>query len=408
MAHRIDFASTGATPRLRAAPGRTNLSGPSAATGDVVFAFSYLSWAAASQRGWFGTEDRLARGLVSHERVGRLLECDRARSLPLKLIRDFTAPPVEPFPSSDRAQLVSPVRLRRRDPSTPRAVARAFARYDATMERAAERMGMTDPVVITTQPLLAGLADLAWARSVTYYAIDDWAVHPGYRRWQAAYRDSYDGIRERERRVAAVSNTLLDRLSPTSASRVIANGLEPSEWLSEPTPPPWSAGLRGPLLVYVGTLDQRLDIDALRAVAMAMPHATLALVGPLVAPARFDSLRRLPNVVIHPAVGRQELTGLIRTADVGLIPHERSALTEAMSPLKVFEYLAAGLPVAAIDLAPLRGIDRRVIRVPRGSYLSAVRRALALGRAEEDERADFIEANSWAARHDALLDLALA
>ena len=36
-------------------------------------------------------------------------------------------------------------------------------------------------------------------------------------------------------------------------------------------------------------------------------------------------------------------------------------LTEAMSPLKVYEYLAAGLPVVSIDLPPVRDIGDRVL-----------------------------------------------
>jgi hypothetical protein len=50
-------------------------------TGDVAFAFSSLTWEAASRRGWFGTEDRLARALAAHVGgVDRVLVCDRVRS----------------------------------------------------------------------------------------------------------------------------------------------------------------------------------------------------------------------------------------------------------------------------------------------------------------------------------------
>lgn len=377
--------------------------------GDVIFAFSYLTWEAAARRGWFGTEDRLARGLAGHDRVQRLVECDRARSLPIKLARDLLSPGGAPFPASEDAHLISPVRLRRRDPTSARAVARAFARYDRTMERAAARYRLKDPVVITTHPLLAGLAELSWARAVTYYALDDWPAHPGYRRWWPAYRTSYDGIRDRGRRVAAVSQTLLDRLAPTGPGSVIPNGLEPEEWLPEPAPPSWTVGLPRPLLVYVGTLDDRLDVESLRSVATAMPEATIALVGPLLTPERFEPLRGLANVQIRPAVPRQELTGLIRTADAGLIPHLRSPLTEAMSPLKLFEYLGGGLPVAASELAPMRGIGPGVVLVGDGqSFVEGVRRALAGGRLAEADRRSFIATNSWAARHETLLDLALA
>ncbi len=270
-------------------------------------------------------------------------------------------------------------------------------------------MGLRDPIVITTQPLLAGLADLGWARAVTYYAIDDWTVHPGYRPWWRAYRESYEGIRDRGRRVAAVSQTLLERHSPTGPARVIANGLEPEEWRPEQPAPSWLKATRRPLLVYVGTLDQRLDIAALEQLATVMPSATIALVGPLVTPERFELLRALPNVEIWPPVARRELIGLIRRADAGLIPHLRSDLTEAMSPLKLFEYLAGGLPVVATDLSPVRGIDARVVVVPDGgSLVDGVRVALGYGRAPEAQRHAFIDANSWSARHDALLDLALA
>jgi glycosyltransferase involved in cell wall biosynthesis len=376
---------------------------------DVVFAFSYLSWGAASRRGWFGTEDRLARGLVGHHRVHRLLECDRARSLPLKLARDVFDAPDEPFPASAHAQLLSPIRLRRTDPCGSRSIIRAFARYEQTMQRAAARMGLRDPVVITTHPLLAGMADLSWARAVTYYAIDDWAVHPGYRRWWNAYRESYEGIRMRGRRVAAVSDTLLSRLAPAGPARVVANGLEPAEWLGDPAPPTWAATTSRPLIVYVGSLDQRLDLDVITRLAAEIPGAAIVLVGPMVSPRRYQAVRLPKNVSLRSPLTRRELTGLIRVADLGVIPHVRSPLTEAMSPLKAFEYLAGGLPVVATDLPPIRGIHARVELVQDDqSFGAAAQAALARGRLSEPDRLSFIEQNSWSARHDALLDLALA
>jgi glycosyltransferase involved in cell wall biosynthesis len=379
------------------------------AAGDVAFAFSYLTWDAASRRGWFGTEDRLARTLVTHPRVRGLLICDRVRSLPLKLLRDQLSPGAEPFPTSERRRLLSPVRLRRTDPASPRGVRRTFVAYDRAMRRAAAKMGLEAPVVITTNPLLAGFAELAWARAVTFYALDDWSVHPAYRRWWPAYRESYELMRGRSCRVAAVSQTLLERLAPAGPSLVVANGIEPEEWLAELKMPRSSAVLPRPLLVYAGTLDSRLDVSWLLEAARALRGATLTLVGPTTDAAHIEPLRGEPNISIHPPLHREELLELIRSADVGLIPHVRSPLTEAMSPLKLYEYLAGGLPVVASDLAPMRGVDPRVVLVPEGGdFAEAIREALALGNASETDRRAFVEANSWASRHDALLDLALA
>jgi glycosyltransferase involved in cell wall biosynthesis len=394
---------------VRASDAAATAGGRVPLAGDVVFAFSHLSWDAAARRGWFGTEDRLAKGLVGHERARKLLVCDRVRSLPAKLLRERLSRGSAPFPADERTHLLSPLRLRRSDPISRRGLRRTFRAYDRTMQRAAAELGMHEPVVITTNPLLAGFAELSWARAVTFYALDDWAVHPGYRRWWPAYRESELLMRERGRRVAAVSEVLLTRLAPAAPGAVIANGLEPAEWLDLRDDEGAAPGSSGPRLIYAGTLDARLDVAWLRQTARALPGATLSLVGPILDEAHIAPLRREPNVAIHAPLARAELARMIAAADVGLIPHVRSALTEAMSPLKLYEYLACGLPVAASDLQPMRDVDRRVVLVREGgNFAAATRAALALGRAGEPARRRFVEANSWASRHDALLDLALA
>jgi teichuronic acid biosynthesis glycosyltransferase TuaH len=378
--------------------------------GDVAFAFAQMSWDAASRRGWFGTEDRLAKGLLTHERVHRLMVCDRARSLPLKLLRDrLSGGGGSAFPADEYRRLLAPVRLRRNDPTSIRGVLRAFGAYDKAMQRGAAEMGLQAPVVITTNPLLAGFAELSWAASVVFYGLDDWSAHPAYRRWWGAYRESYELMRKRECRVAAVSQVLLERLAPTGPSIVVPNGIETAEWAGSLHAKGPLAALPGPVLIYVGTLDSRLDVSWLLEIARAQCEGTVALVGPLVDAAHIERLRGEPNIAIIPPIARNQLVEAVRTADVGLIPHVRSALTEAMSPLKLYEYLAAGLPVVATDLEPMRGVDPRVVLVPDGANVaSATRRALAMGRASERERDDFLQANSWNARHDALLEFALA
>jgi teichuronic acid biosynthesis glycosyltransferase TuaH len=378
---------------------------------DVVYMFSNVTWQAAWRRGFFMSEDRLVRSLLSSPRVGRLLVCNHARSLPLKLLRDCSGSDRAPFPTDERTRLLEPVRLRRRDPTSIAAVERGFAWYDRVLQRAARKHGLLDPVVITGHPLLAGFSELRWARAVTWYAVDDWAEHPAYARWSQMYREAYERVRSRRRRVAAVTSVLRARLNPTGPSVVVPNGLNPSEWAGEAAPgPDWVASASGPLLVYVGALDSRIDVGWLQALAQAQPSATIALVGPLVEPHRLAPLRRFPNVRFSDSLERRTLTGLLRSADAGLLPHAETPLTAAMSPLKLFEYLAAGLPVAATDLPPVREVGHnRVVLVPAGGdYAGAVRQALAIGRASEGERLEFIDANSWRSRHERLLDLALA
>ncbi|MGN6872402.1 MAG: glycosyltransferase [Solirubrobacteraceae bacterium] len=377
---------------------------------DVVFAFSRATWQAASRRGFFASEDRLALSLIHSDRIGRLLICNHARNGAIMLARRLTGSDRVPFPAEKRIDLVEPISLRRREPTSIAAVERAMSAYDRALSRAVRRHGLTRPDVITGNPLMAGFAELPWARSVTWYAIDDWSEHPAYSPWRNAYLEAYERVRRRGRAVAAVSQALLDRLDPMGPGIVVPNGLDPDEWTAETSPPAWFTELPGPVYSYVGALDIRIDTGWVRALALAEPSASILFVGPLAAPEHMAPLRDLPNVHFRAPVDRTALRGLIGAADVGLLPHHVTKLTSAMSPLKLLEYLAAGLPVAATDLEPVRAINspRTVLTPAGGDFVAGARAALALGRTPEPERLEFIADNSWRSRHERVIDLALA
>ncbi len=371
---------------------------------DVVFSFAYATWGTAVQRGMCFSEDRLVETLIGDPRVQRLVVTETSRSLPIKLLKDRLRRPPRP-PAGEGVSLYGPTRLRRSDPTSVRAVEASFRRWDTRLQRACRQQGMARPAVITTHPLVAGFAPLKWASSVTYYAYDDLAELPELRRWRPAILESYRRVRELGRGVAAVSPAILDVIQPSGPGVVVPNGVDPGEWSSPQPTPDWFRSLPGPRLLYVGSLESRVDVDALARAARSLPEASLALVGPLLEPDHFAALRRLPNVHLQPPASRAEVVGLVTAADACLLPHLNNALTRAMSPLKLYEYLAGGAPVAALDLEPIRDVSPRVVI---GDDLGqAIDGALALGRASDSERLAFAEANSWSKRQEPILQLAL-
>jgi glycosyltransferase involved in cell wall biosynthesis len=159
--------------------------------------------------------------------------------------------------------------------------------------------------------------------------------------------------------------------------------------------------------VYAGSLDDRVDAGQVERLAAAYPDASIVIAGPLQKPEHYEPLRRLANVHLPGRVERAELPGLVAAADACLIPHVRTPMTEAMSPLKLYEYLAAGRPVAAVRLPGTTGVSDRVELAEPGTDLApAVRRALARGPASERERLRFVDDNAWERRIDRILDLA--
>ena len=355
--------------------------------------------------------DRLAETLLVHPRVRRLLVANPFRSVPGGLARRMTgAVEDEGFPSNGRARLYTPKSLRRADPADLSRVERRYRHYDQLVRRAAEKAGLERPAVITSHGLVAGFAPFEWAGDVTFYADDDFSAHPKYARQKGAYQEAYRLVGRSGRRVCAVSQSLIELIDPTGPSAVVPNGVDPSEWEILAGPPDWMAGLPSPRLVYVGsTLDQRIDWAVVRGVAERFDRGSVVLVGFLPEAAR-EEISDTPNVHWHEPVPRDEIKGVLAGADVCLLPHRRNALTESMSPLKLYEYLAAGRPVAATDLAPLRGVDDgRIVSVPDGGdFPEAVARALELGPASEAQRREFLREHAWRARHERILDVALS
>jgi glycosyltransferase involved in cell wall biosynthesis len=377
---------------------------PASAQSDFVFSFAYASWGTAVARGMCFSEDRMVETLLEHPAVRRLVVAETPRSLPLKLARDRLRPP-PPFPADERASLYGPLRLRRRDPRRIGALERSFRRWDSQMRRVAERRGLERPAVITTHPLVAGFAPLEWASSVTFYAYDDLAALEPLRRLWPAYREAYRRVRASGRGVAAVSPAILEQIQPSGPSAVVPNGVDPAEWRTPGPGPEWLLDLPGPRLLYVGSLESRVDVGAIASAARKLPAASFAMVGPLLDRDHFEALRTLPNVHFFPPLARAEVVASVAAADACLIPHVDSPLTRAMSPLKLYEYLAGGAPVAALDLAPIRDVSPRV--KIKADLAEAIEAALAAGRAPEGERLEFAEANSWRSRQDRIVAMAL-
>lgn len=373
---------------------------------DVVFTFSTETLADAAARGLARPPERMLQTLARSDRVGRLLVVDAPRWWPARIRRGAT-----PWPSAlgpPRPHL-RPTRWRRREATTPDDVRREVVRRDATIRAASQRAGLDRPAIVSFDPLLAGFAPFEWAGPVTYYGRDDWSTFPPRRAWWPAYDAAYAALRTRERGVLTISQPLLDRIAPTGPAAVIPNGIDPDEWTTPGPVPTVLAALPRPIHTYVGTVDERIDETLLP--ALGAGTGTLLLVGPC----RDDERRRRleqAGAVLHVAADRAELAAIVSHSDVGLIPHTRTELTEAMSPLKLYEYRAAGLPVATVDLPPIAAeaaTDPAIVLAPPGpdGFAAAATAAVERGRDAEADRLAYVAAASWAGRHRAALEIAL-
>jgi glycosyltransferase involved in cell wall biosynthesis len=112
--------------------------------------------------------------------------------------------------------------------------------------------------------------------------------------------------------------------------------------------PPEFADIKTPIIIYTGHIDVRLDYDLIRGILHAHPGKTLVMVGPhSIDKGLYDELAAFPNMKF---LGRRSLSQLpvyLHHSHCAIIPFKCNELTKSIYPLKVNEYLAAGLPVVA-------------------------------------------------------------
>ena len=126
-------------------------------------------------------------------------------------------------------------------------------------------------------------------------------------------------------------------------------------------------------------------------IARHVADGSVVLVGEQRHPDHLRPLRDLPNVHWSGRVSRGEVAAIVSDSDACVLPHRRTALTEAMSPLKLYEYLAAGRPVVASDLPPVRDVDPHVVIPAAGRFVDGVTHALRPRTHGRDGAPRFIE-----------------
>jgi glycosyltransferase involved in cell wall biosynthesis len=160
----------------------------------------------------------------------------------------------------------------------------------------------------------------------------------------------------------------------------------------------------GPVALYVGSLwGGWMDWALVRAAASALPRIAFVFVGDH----RGEGGELPPNCRFLGLKPQDELPGYLAHAAVGFLPWTASALTHATSPLKVYEYLAMGLPVVAPPLDALRGLPGVAAAGGAEAFAAALAERIARPprTAEREAMEAFARESSWTTRVDRLLEL---
>lgn len=224
------------------------------------------------------------------------------------------------------------------------------------LRRAVARIGGRPPIVwLSTPTQFDARFDLP-ARLRVYHIVDDYLGYHSLTELQrvAWGRKEHDLIDWADLVIVVSQELLASKGGGNPKFRLLPNAVNGMAYWERPAQEaPGLAGLPRPILGYIGLVSVRLDLALVDALAAAHPEWTLALIGTVYRDGCSDLLDHLaarPNVHLLPPVPAQAVPDYVQAFDVGLAPYLVTRETIHASPLKIYEYLAAGLPVVAADV----------------------------------------------------------
>jgi glycosyltransferase involved in cell wall biosynthesis len=109
--------------------------------------------------------------------------------------------------------------------------------------------------------------------------------------------------------------------------------------------------LRRPIVGYSGNLRDRIDWDLVEDLATARPGWSFPFIGSIDDPTVLARFADLPNVRFLGPLAYEATRASVQHFDVAIMPHKLGAMTESMNPLKLYNYLALGVPSVTTPVA---------------------------------------------------------
>jgi glycosyltransferase involved in cell wall biosynthesis len=164
------------------------------------------------------------------------------------------------------------------------------------------------------------------------------------------------------------------------------------------------ATLPHPIIGFFGLIQEWIDLDLLARMARMHADWSIVLIGKSVVDT--SALKSWPNIYLLGRRPYETLPSYCRAFDVGIIPFQVNELTRNINPIKLREYLSAGLPVVSTDLPEAKFYGEQVyVAHGHDEFVSKVEQAIREdSAAARRQRSDLMREETWEARVSAVCD----
>jgi glycosyltransferase involved in cell wall biosynthesis len=279
-----------------------------------------------------------------------------------------------------------------------RAFNRVFLRWQ--IRRAMRKLRFRRAINWVFNPAAAVIAGALGEDLLLYHCVDEYTAFSGV---------PSAGLAELENQLLKKSELVIvsaDRLQQSKAAVnpntvLVRHGVDFDHFSRALDPatkvPEEIARLPRPIIGFFGLIADWVDVDLMAALAERYPTGSVVVLGKTTTDV--SALQRLPNVHLLGRKPYESLPAYAKAFDVALNPFRINELTLNANPLKVREYLAAGLPVVSTAIPEVEVLGQCRIGRDAEGFVREVGEALK-DPGPSRARSEAIRHESWEAKLD--------
>lgn len=266
--------------------------------------------------------------------------------------------------------------------------------------RAMRRLRFSRPINWVFTPTAAVVAGSLRESSIVYYCVDEFTAFTGIAGQLASLEAEL--IRRADLVIVSADKLLKSKSKYNPRTVLVRHGVDFDHFRKALDPkteiPAEIANLPKPIIGYFGLMaEDWIDIPLMVDVAKHFSHGSMVLLGKVTTD--LSKLTALPNVHV---LGRKPFSSLpaySKGFDVAINPFPINDVTLSANPLKVREYLAAGLPVVSSRIPEVEVLGQCHIGDDSAGFIKGIEEALR-DPGPKTERSDSMRPESWEGRVD--------
>lgn len=279
------------------------------------------------------------------------------------------------------------------------------------VKKAMRKLKFQNPINMVFNPAAGLLAGKLGESELIYYCVDEYTAFTGV---ASGLKEIEDDLFKKADLVIVSADKLFESKQHFNKNTfLIRHGTDWKHFrtaLDEETKiPDEIKDLPKPIIGFHGLLADWIDFELLKKIAEHFKNGSVVLLGKITVDGEKNVkiIEGIPNIHILGRKPYTELPNYCKAFDVSLNPFVINELTLATNPLKVREYLAAGLQVVSTDIPEVRILDNCLIGENHADFIEKIEFVLNNPKPKV-EISDGIAHESWEAKIDELREIMTA